>query len=863
MNTRAASIQRSVDAVRAGLPIDVVGVRHSGRTSYLAEVGDRLSEDGWRVVWVRGNASLSGTPFGTLLAAGFLSQGTPGQSRPSLPLVVDALAAAAPSSQSVLLIDDWDDLDEASWGAILAFRQRSESGIVLSRVLGRAPRLSAQGGYPATPGNALVARIPALTFREMRAELERRLGGAIDQTTLAQLFAKAGGLIGVACQLVEVARLTGRLVQVEGLWASEGDLWSPELIGVAEPWLEFLSSEERDAHEMLALAGICELETVRRFADWSTLESLEAAELVRVYSAGSRVLITAQPPLLVEYYRHRPRAIRTIRLTESLRSKLGTEPETLPPFSTLGDPSLGDLVPGGAAQTRRQAAVISRLVYEQNRTRALVARADWQLTPSAASTTSYAQALILSGADSAEIEAVLGAELPGAQDRVDTVWLIRLRAEWQAFARLDLEGALRLLNEIPEAWAPLHRMAEVWSVSLRHTLRAVPEDFSGALDLDEDLPDSLRISLLRVRTNLFTTLGRFESAREAIDGAERYSQEELGFSIDSLRGVVLLGLGHSEQAITWSRRGYEEALTALDVEALRGHAAALVYALEADGRYAEAEAILAVALPLNSAPRTLEVTATEVALHGCAGLIAARRGRREEAIRHAEVAESFGLPEVPVLHDCVPLLRAQLLIGENRIPEARELLWQRGQDLFERGYRFPGILLLLSALEITPDPEQLREVTRLAEMLDGEFVHAYLAAVTLQHDREQRSGELVEVAERLVRSGRTGLALSLLQRSSSESDPAAAALGDRLAADILSRAPERVYETARVHPRHTTLTGREGEVARLIAQGLGNAQIAELLVLSVRTVETHVHRIMRKLNCGTRQQVKALILGLG
>jgi non-specific serine/threonine protein kinase len=53
------------------------------------------------------------------------------------------------------------------------------------------------------------------------------------------------------------------------------------------------------------------------------------------------------------------------------------------------------------------------------------------------------------------------------------------------------------------------------------------------------------------------------------------------------------------------------------------------------------------------------------------------------------------------------------------------------------------------------------------------------------------------------------------------------------------------------------LTRREQDVAALVAQGLSNSQIAASLVISVRTVETHVQHIMDKLGCGTRAQIAA------
>ena len=51
------------------------------------------------------------------------------------------------------------------------------------------------------------------------------------------------------------------------------------------------------------------------------------------------------------------------------------------------------------------------------------------------------------------------------------------------------------------------------------------------------------------------------------------------------------------------------------------------------------------------------------------------------------------------------------------------------------------------------------------------------------------------------------------------------------------------------------LTGREREVATLIAQGMTNGEIAAELVLSKRTVETHINKILSKLGLSNRSQL--------
>lgn len=60
--------------------------------------------------------------------------------------------------------------------------------------------------------------------------------------------------------------------------------------------------------------------------------------------------------------------------------------------------------------------------------------------------------------------------------------------------------------------------------------------------------------------------------------------------------------------------------------------------------------------------------------------------------------------------------------------------------------------------------------------------------------------------------------------------------------------PRRGRGDTLVPPRLSALgiTSREGDVLALVAQGLTNADIAERLFLSVRTVETHVARLLSK-----------------
>jgi DNA-binding NarL/FixJ family response regulator len=58
-----------------------------------------------------------------------------------------------------------------------------------------------------------------------------------------------------------------------------------------------------------------------------------------------------------------------------------------------------------------------------------------------------------------------------------------------------------------------------------------------------------------------------------------------------------------------------------------------------------------------------------------------------------------------------------------------------------------------------------------------------------------------------------------------------------------------------VDPEEIALTARERQLVELAAKGLSNVQIAEQLVLSVRTVESHLYRAMHKLGVSDRRML--------
>jgi DNA-binding NarL/FixJ family response regulator len=98
---------------------------------------------------------------------------------------------------------------------------------------------------------------------------------------------------------------------------------------------------------------------------------------------------------------------------------------------------------------------------------------------------------------------------------------------------------------------------------------------------------------------------------------------------------------------------------------------------------------------------------------------------------------------------------------------------------------------------------------------------------------------------------------------------AATIAGQHVRDQFLERAMARIPEAAAATPRQAAkkafdgLTDREREVAILVMQGHSNRQIAQMLVLSERTVTTHIGNILSKLNLNSRTQIARWALEKG
>jgi DNA-binding CsgD family transcriptional regulator len=244
---------------------------------------------------------------------------------------------------------------------------------------------------------------------------------------------------------------------------------------------------------------------------------------------------------------------------------------------------------------------------------------------------------------------------------------------------------------------------------------------------------------------------------------------------------------------------------------------ALAYLLEGKGQQAEAR--LRAVMPQDQEPRSL----LERRLAWAWGEVALAQGEPHLALRIAERL----IASVPGEMHTQPIprllkLKGEALVALKRLSEAAQTLEEGKRGALER-----------------------REAPLLWQ------IHCSLGRTYRLLKREQAASS----ALRAAREGIESLAQTIDDAESRE--------------HFLQKALACLPKDKPISPRRAAaekfggLTERELEVAALIAQGKSNREIANQLVVSERTVESHVGNILFKLGFASRTQIAAWVVDIG
>jgi DNA-binding NarL/FixJ family response regulator len=171
--------------------------------------------------------------------------------------------------------------------------------------------------------------------------------------------------------------------------------------------------------------------------------------------------------------------------------------------------------------------------------------------------------------------------------------------------------------------------------------------------------------------------------------------------------------------------------------------------------------------------------------------------------------------------------------------EAMEAVRRARPDVVLMDIRMPELDGLEATRRILAAAAEAPRVIILTTFDLDHYVYAALTAGASGFLLKDVTPEHLVAAVRMVRTGDALLAPAITRR-------------------LVARFAHREPDGTAVHRDLGTLTARELEVLRLLAQGMSNAELAARLHLSEATVKTHVARILGKL--ALRDRVQAVVL---
>lgn len=847
---RPDELRSALRFLDAGCSVSIVGPEGSGRSMLLTAIAEVLDARGFETPRITGLRTIDSRPYESLEFSGIASR-IPGA---GVGRFVRDLAERASSTRMVLLVDDAHQVDLHTWNVIAAVHART-----------RVPIVAASGSQDVDPGDGASVhaianqvadiRLSPLSYDAVSDLVHDLLGGPVDTAVVSRIYTKSAGLPSLVSAMVAVAKGFELIAPVDDVWTAVGDLWHESLAGATEHLFTRLGAHDREALELLALAGAIDVEVATDLVGAECLESLERSELILAIHPFGRSSVTVTPPLLSEYFQHRPASLRRARLLRRLENQFRTS-EAPAPRPAAADPSSGPVIrerEHDAAET-----AFLRLIEEQRSARLAALGHTWEYDRSPATAIAYLDVLLDGQADGSLVEEVFaGTDVTAGDDDARTEFAWR-RARWLAFRLNDLDGATALLRESGAASTDAGDLQRCRSAYLEIMCSRLPEQPLTLPDRPVRTPAADAAAL--VRAFGFIVGGKPVTALRELGGLrEDTTIGAPDLTVPLLRAWARLAAGDVTGAYGDAQRMRQECRSELNVHGLRDTTFLAAIAVSYLGRYREAESLLGSLLSLG-APGLGEQHVYLGAL--ClASLFAARAGRASATRSLAQLAAAAGVTigPLPAMTAEIPWAMVAILDGDPE--QASRTLRAQVEELRRRGYRFAAAATVLYSFQGVSDSIVSEAGSELVSEHEGTlFGPLRDLEVAL---RAKDAARLDELAEWFEREGRLGQATSALDGAlqlyeETEDLVRAETARSRLAKVVTRRGPGDVSVQYWRATSRTQLSARETEVARYAAHGLTNQEIASRLGVSTRTVESHILKAFRKLGLTSRAELAEL-----
>lgn len=696
------------------------------------------------------------------------------------------------------------------------------------------------------------------------------LGGPVEQRLIDELYERSSGNLLVLRGLLSANRESGALARTDAGWQLRGPLLADrELHDLIAFRLRSLAPEELEVVEVLATAELLEWEVLREICDADAAAHLERRGIIQLFADRSQTMAQLNDSVMGEVALEYAGVVRSRQLNgtlaQALRKYLQAEwkrvrsPDPrgrirLAQFIMRSDlePDL-DLVIKAAAD----AIALSNSALGEELARFAFDRGGG---PRAALL--LAEALSWQGRGEETEAMCLDVDLDDA-DR----WLVArwgcLRAANLFWLCRNIEAAKQVLVEVRDRVGSEPNIGLIID-ALELSFGYFSGDVAGTVAKGPglcapDAPPAATVWAAAPTASALALTGR-------LGGVQRVANAGVRAAKLCKAGLQVFGIGMAELATQTAAGDFAEAERICSryaaLAAGQPTAKAMVQAMYGFTQLARGDLTGAC----DSFTQSISALSAQGFPSPWLELVAARhaqaegaRGKSEAAAAALHIAEDAYGPHVAVFLPELQLARAwerasvaDTAAAQAHATEAAQTARATGLHAFE-----------MKALHVAARFGDRAHAARLEELAG--VLNTPLAEAVAMHARglARHDGALLDAAARRFDDlGACAAAADASAQAASEH----ARRGDRgkevessnwayrLAGQCGLRTP--ALEAA---ARPLPFSGRERQIVMLVVAGLSNRQIADRLVISVRTVEGHLYRIFTKLGINTRDQLVDLI----
>ncbi|TGD87155.1 LuxR family transcriptional regulator [Mycolicibacterium sp. CH28] len=858
---RSAEISLAVDAVDDPRfnGVVFVGAAGVGKTALARQVAERLAGRGKRTHFVLGTQTARDVPLAAF--AGIVQ--IPGALEP-VRLLAAAHDALHGGEDLLLVVDDAQLLDPLSAIVVHGLAVRGAATLIVT--------IRADTDVP----DAITAlwkdeylrrvEVTALPRADTARLIAEALGGPVAGTVVDQFHALSEGSPLLVRGLVEAAIDDGILVNDTGRWR----LTRPPRVGadideLLESRVRGLPAAALDVLEIVSAAEVVDFETLHTLCGIGAISAAEQRGVIHVVGEASNARVYVAHPVLGGVVRTRCGVARLRQINTLLVQNF---------WHPIDDPGQG------AGRDPRRVIELARLTMNSDMTPDVDLVIDAAESAMTMSSLTLAEQLArfayehggglraaIALADALAWQGLneKAEDLLAAFDPHDEVMVVR----WGCLRATNLFFGCGRRATAEEVLATVRGRVAIPALrSFATAVEASISYFAGDLDAADSAssaviadPEAMPMAVLwaavpaaalanlRGRAADVATVARrgAEAARHCASGPQQYA-----ISLSEVLSALNQGDIATAQQIVERQRAMAHGAPHLEaiVAAMTGRVELAAGRPQAACDWLQ-RALSAMVATLSGGWVTLVATWTVQA--------EALRGDSAAAARALRMAEDTWGPAVEVFRPLLELARAHHSAATGNVAAAWDSIERAAQAARRSGMAVSEVEALHTGLRFGAPPDVERLISLAAEL------DTPVAATVAVHAEAVAAGD----GDRLDSVAREWEALGM---SAHAADTFAAAAVAHRSRGMRSRELEsasRAQRLARRFGLHTPATAssgpplplsdRERQIGTLVARGLSNRQIAEQLVVSVRTVEGHLYRIYAKLGIKDRDRLIQLI----